>query len=70
MATYTDWQQRQLDAEEPKRELAVPTQSFDDWLRDDFEERKRDAIEDLTDEGLSEDVARELVRQMIEDGEL
>ncbi len=70
MATYTDWQQRQLDAEEPKREPAVPTQSFEDWLRDDFAEKVRNATEALIEDGWPEDEARERAQHMIKDGEL
>ena len=33
MSTYTDWQQRQLDAEEPKRELTVLTAREIDLIR-------------------------------------
>jgi hypothetical protein len=70
MTTYSDWQQHQLDATEPKREPATPTQAFDAWLRNEFAEKARDAVAELIDAGWDPTDAHDHVRQLIEDGEL
>ncbi len=72
MATYSDWQQRQLDSDpaHDKRPAATPRGSFTDWVIEQQEEKERDATEALVDAGWSEDDARQHVQQMIEDGEL
>lgn len=72
MATYTDWQQRQLDSDpaHDKRPAATPRGSFDDWMREGQDARADAVVADLIDDGWSEADARVQVQQMIEDGEL
>lgn len=70
MATYSDWQQRQLDSdpEHDKRPAAVPTMPFDMWLQRELEQQQADEIEALVDQGWLEDDARAFVNENPREG--
>jgi hypothetical protein len=83
MGTYTDFEWREMEAcefdqDDRRRPSAVPTQSFDSWLDDAFEERACDigaahrltpfTAAELVDAGMSLDAAMEAAYLKLEDG--
>jgi hypothetical protein len=70
MGTYTDFEWREMEADpaHDKPTPAVPTQSFDSWLDDAFEEKVCEIAAALVDRGWSEEAAMEEAYLRLEDG--
>lgn len=70
MATYNDWQQRQLDSDpaHDKRPAVMPTQSFDAWLRDRLTENDCEHVELLIEQGWTWADAFEFVKDNPREG--